>query len=40
MAISRAVAHGLGELRDTIVSLHQRAALARFLVARMVYQDG
>jgi len=35
-----AVATGLGELRQTLGELKQRRGLVRFLIARMIYQDG
>ena len=35
-----AVSRGLSELAQTLRDLRQRAGLVRFLVARMIYQDG
>lgn len=35
-----AVRDGLGELKETINQLKQRKSLLKFLIARMVYQDG
>jgi UMF1 family MFS transporter len=38
--LTKAVGSGLKELRGTLRELRQRKGLARFLVARMLYQDG
>lgn len=38
--IGRAVGQGLRELRGAILSLGERKPLLRFLIARMIYQDG
>jgi UMF1 family MFS transporter len=35
-----AVRSGLAELRETLKELRRRAGLVRFLIARMIYQDG
>ena len=35
-----AIRSGLGELRGTIRELRQRPGITRFLIARMLYQDG
>jgi UMF1 family MFS transporter len=39
-ALKGAVRDGLAELRSTIGEVRQRAGIFRFLVARMIYQDG
>lgn len=39
-ALRGAVRDGLSELRSTLGEVRQRAGIFRFLVARMVYQDG
>ena len=31
---------GLAELRDTLVEARKRPGILRFLIARMIYQDG
>ena len=38
--LGEAVSRGMAELRRTLGELRQRAGLARFMVARMIYQDG
>lgn len=38
--LATAVAASLGELKNTLRELKQRAGLLRFLLARMIYQDG
>lgn len=38
--IAMAVRDGLAELRDTILEARKRPGILRFLVARMIYQDG
>ncbi|WP_075998209.1 MFS transporter [Salaquimonas pukyongi] len=38
--ISQAVSRGLTELKTTLIEARQRAGIFRFLVARMIYQDG
>lgn len=40
MAAAPAVREGLAELRATLSEVRRRAGIFRFLVARMVYQDG
>ncbi|SMC89056.1 MFS transporter [Rhizobium sp. RU36D] len=40
MPIIRAVGAGLSELKDTLIDLKQRKGTLRFLIARMIYQDG
>ena len=40
LPIGRAVKTGLSELRETILEARQRGGIIRFLVARMIYQDG
>ena len=40
LPIGRAVKSGIAELRSTIGELKQRRGILRFLVARMIYQDG
>lgn len=40
MPIIRAVGAGLSELKDTLIDLRQRKGILRFLIARMIYQDG
>lgn len=40
MPMGRAVREGLAELRSTLGEVRRRAGIFRFLVARMVYQDG
>jgi UMF1 family MFS transporter len=40
LPIARAVKTGLSELRETILEARQRGGIIRFLVARMIYQDG
>lgn len=40
MPIGRAVRSGLSELRSTLGELRHRTGIVRFLVARMIYQDG
>jgi MFS transporter, UMF1 family len=39
-ALGTAVRHGLADLKATLVELRGRPAILRFLVARMIYQDG
>ncbi len=38
--MGEAVRRGLSELRETLGELRRRAGLVRFLIARMIYQDG
>ena len=38
--LATAIAASLGELKNTFGELRQRAGLLRFLLARMIYQDG
>ncbi|MBS3650689.1 MFS transporter [Pseudaminobacter sp. 19-2017] len=40
MALSPAIRSGLAELKETLVEARQRLGIVRFLVARMIYQDG
>lgn len=40
MPLGPAVNHGLRELRDTIAELKHRMGISKFLLARMLYQDG
>lgn len=40
MPIIKAVGAGLSELKDTLVDLRHRKGILRFLIARMIYQDG
>jgi UMF1 family MFS transporter len=40
MAIGTAVRSGLSELASTVREVRQRSGILRFLVARMIYQDG
>jgi UMF1 family MFS transporter len=40
LPMRRAVRSGFVELRGTISELRQRSGIARFLIARMLYQDG
>lgn len=40
MAVGPAVRAGLAELKATIAEVRRRAGIFRFLVARMIYQDG
>ena len=40
LPIARAVKTGLSELKETILEARQRGGIIRFLVARMIYQDG
>ena len=40
MPIRRAVRSGLTELRSTIAELRHRTGIVRFMIARMIYQDG
>jgi MFS transporter, UMF1 family len=40
MSLSRAVKIGMHELAGTLKELKQRSAMVKFLVARMLYQDG
>lgn len=40
LPLKKAVASGLGELRGTLRELKERPNLLRFLIARMLYQDG
>lgn len=39
-SLARATAMGLKELKGTLGELKQRAGILRFLIARMIYQDG
>ncbi|PBC10689.1 MFS transporter [Mesorhizobium sp. WSM3859] len=38
--IGRAVREGLSELKSTLAEVRQRSGIFRFLIARMIYQDG
>jgi MFS transporter, UMF1 family len=38
--LGQAVSRGLSELGETLKELRRRAGLVRFLIARMIYQDG
>ena len=40
MPLNVAIAASMGELKNTLQELQQRAGLLRFLIARMIYQDG
>ncbi len=40
LPMGKAVANGLHELRNTLAELRHRPGILRFLVARMLYQDG
>lgn len=40
LAFKTAIGKGLSELRGTLQELRDRRPLARFLIARMIYQDG
>ena len=40
MAIRPAVSEGLAELKSTLAEARQRGGIVRFLLARMIYQDG
>lgn len=40
MTLKRAVSDGLHELKGTIAEVRQKAGIIRFLIARMIYQDG
>jgi UMF1 family MFS transporter len=40
MAIGPAIREGLAELRSTLSEVRRRGGIFRFLVARMIYQDG
>ncbi|AWM26988.1 MFS transporter [Sinorhizobium fredii] len=40
MSLGKATARGLGELRGTLRELRERAGILRFLIARMIFQDG
>jgi UMF1 family MFS transporter len=40
LPIRKAVREGLAELRDTVLEARKRTGILRFLVARMIYQDG
>ncbi len=40
LPMRQAVRSGIGELRGTLGELRQRPAITRFLIARMLYQDG
>ncbi len=40
MPIIKAVGAGLSELKETLVDLRHRKGILRFLIARMIYQDG
>jgi UMF1 family MFS transporter len=40
LPLRQAVITGLSELKNTFADLRQRASLFRFLLARMIYQDG
>nr|CAD6429900.1 MFS transporter [Rhizobium sp. Q54] len=40
LPLTQAVRSGIAELRGTLGELRQRPAIARFLIARMLYQDG
>ena len=40
MSFKSAVREGLAELKQTLHEVRKKAALFRFLIARMIYQDG
>ncbi|MGX1259193.1 UMF1 family MFS transporter [Sinorhizobium fredii] len=40
MSLGKATARGLAELRGTLRELRERAGILRFLIARMIFQDG
>jgi UMF1 family MFS transporter len=40
LPLAQAVRNGLAELRGTLAELRQRSGITRFLLARMLYQDG
>ncbi|WP_331372641.1 MFS transporter [Sinorhizobium chiapasense] len=40
MSLGKATATGLSELRGTLAELKQRSGILRFLIARMIFQDG
>lgn len=40
MAVGPAVREGLAELKSTLAEVRRRSGIFRFLVARMIYQDG
>ncbi|BCH29977.1 MFS transporter [Mesorhizobium sp. L-8-10] len=40
LPIGKAVSAGLAELKETILEARRRAGIFRFLIARMIYQDG
>ena len=40
MPIGPAVREGLAELKSTLGEVRQRSGILRFLIARMIYQDG
>lgn len=40
LGLSEAVSNGLSELKSTISEVRQRANIFKFLIARMLYQDG
>lgn len=40
LPIGRAISGGLAELKNTLGELKQRSGILRFLIARMLYQDG
>lgn len=40
LSLTQAVATGVTALKTTLVELKSRAAILRFLIARMIYQDG
>lgn len=39
-SLGPAVRHGLAELKSTLAEVRQRSGILRFLIARMIYQDG
>ncbi len=40
MGLKAAIGEGLAELKETLHEVRKKAALFRFLIARMIYQDG
>src|SRR5690606_8294638 len=40
LPLRQAIGNGLAELKTTFAELRQRSGLLRFLIARMIYQDG
>ncbi|MET0359211.1 MAG: MFS transporter, partial [Pararhizobium sp.] len=40
ISASRAITEGLGDLKSAILGLRQRRGILKFLIARMIFQDG